>query len=258
MRERPLIGIPTQSLGAIDGVPEHVPPSWVMSQRYFRTVTELGAVPWMIPLLDEDADTLREIFERLDGLFLAGGVDVHPEAYGHALDPLTGRTDPPRDRVEVLLVRWALEDGMPLLGACRGMQAINVAAGGTLCQDVHERRVGSIKHDYYPIQGYPRDHLAHEVELERGSRLRGIFGDGRVRVNSMHHQGVDSVAPGFGICARAPDGLVEGIESGDGRFAVGVQWHPEMLVDFDAGTRRLFAAFLDAAAEYQRGRLVAG
>ncbi len=258
MRERPLIGIPTQTLHAIDGIPEHLSESWVMSQRYFHSVTAQGAVPWMIPLLDRDTDTLREIYERLDGLFLAGGVDMHPDSYGDELDPLTGRTDPPRDRVELLLARWALEEGKPVLGACRGIQTLNVAAGGNLFQDVHEQRENPIKHDYFPTQGYARDHLAHDVELLAGTRLRDIYGSERIQVNSMHHQGLRDLASGFVAAGRAPDGLVEAVETADGRFAVGVQWHPEMLVDVDRPTQRLFGAFLDAAIEFQRGRLVSG
>lgn len=258
MRERPLIGIPTQTLHAIDGIPEHLPESWVMSQRYFHAVASQGAVPWMIPLLDRDTTTLREIYERLDGLFLAGGVDVHPDSYGDEPHPLTERTDPSRDRVELSLARWALRDRNAVLGACRGIQTLNVAAGGTLFQDVHEQRTNAIKHDYYPSQGYARDHLAHEVELAEGSRLRRIYGNARIRVNSMHHQGLRDVAPGLEPTGRAPDGLVEAVEGGDGAFVVGVQWHPEMLADADEGTRGLFKAFLDAAVEFQGGRLVAG
>lgn len=258
MHQRPLIGIPTQTLHAIDGIPEHLPESWVMSQRYYHTIASQGAVPWMIPLLDRDLSTLRDIYARLDGLFLAGGVDLHPASYGQELHPLTGRTDPPRDRVELRLTGWALEEGKPVFGACRGMQALNVAGGGTLYQDVHEQRTNTIKHDYYPIQGYPRDYLAHEVELAERSRLRHIYGADRVRVNSMHHQGVGDLAPGMVVSGRASDGLVEAIEAADGRYAVGVQWHPEMLARTDEATRRLFASFLDAAAAYRRGRLVPG
>lgn len=258
MRERPLIGVPTQTLHVIDGIPEHLPESWVMSQRYFHAVSSRGAVPWMIPLLDRDPATLREIHDRLDGLFLAGGVDVHPRSYGHEPGPLTGRTDPPRDRVELLLARWALEDGKPILGSCRGVQVLNVAAGGSLFQDVHEERTSPIKHDYFPTQGYARDRLAHEVELVPGSRLRDIYRAGRIRVNSMHHQGVRDLGRGLVATGHAPDGLVEAVEGKNGTFVIGVQWHPEMLADADEPTGRLFSAFLDAAAERRRGSLVTG
>lgn len=258
MERRPLIGVPTQSLHAIDDIPPHLPPSWVMSQRYFLVLAERGAIPWMIPLLEQDTETLREIYERLDGLFLAGGVDVHPDNYGHELGPLTGRTDLPRDLVELQLTRWALADGKPVLGACRGIQAINVAGGGTLYQDVHDERVNAIKHDYFPTQGYARDHRAHDVTLEEGSRLREIYGAATIRVNSMHHQAVRDLAPGLRATAHAPDGLVEGVEMEEAAFVVGVQWHPEMLAETDEGTRRLFARFVEAAGAFARARSVVG
>lgn len=252
MEKRPFVGIPTQSLHAIDGIPEHLPPSWVMSQRYFLAISNLGGVPWMIPLLDADRETLRAIYDGLDGLLLAGGVDVHPDNYGAELGPLTGRTDLPRDMVELQLARWALEDGMPVLGACRGIQAINVAGGGTLYQDVHEERVNAIKHDYFPTQGYARDHLAHDIEIQAGTLLQEIYGGRTARVNSMHHQGIRDLAPGLRVTAFAPDGLVEAVEFGGSQFVLGVQWHPEMLVEKDAGTKRLFLRFLEAAVEFGR------
>ena len=250
---RPAIGVPTQSLHAIEDIPEHLPHSWVMSQRYLHVLANHGALPWMIPLLD-DLSTLHEMYRRLDGLFLAGGVDLHPDSYGHELGPLTGQTDRPRDLTELQLVRWALEDQMPVLGACRGIQSMNVAAGGTLFQDVHEERRGAIKHDYYPTQGYARDHLAHDVEIVEGTRLAGIYGTPTATVNSMHHQGVQDLARGLVVSARAPDGLIEAVELPDAPFFVGVQWHPEMLTEKDAATRRLFDTFVEACADRARSR----
>src|SRR5215813_5277830 len=119
---RPVIGIPTQTLHAMDGIPEALPQSWVMNQRYFTAITDVGGVPWMIPLLDADAETLREIYDRLDGLLLPGGVDMDPVAYGEPATPGLGRTDPARDRVELQLTGWAIEDRKPVLGLCRGLQ----------------------------------------------------------------------------------------------------------------------------------------
>jgi putative glutamine amidotransferase len=129
---RPTIGLTTQTLHSIDGIPPALPSSWVMNQRYFVAATSVGAVPWMIPLLDDDLFTLREIYERLDGLLIPGGVDINPAEYGEAVRPECGNLDPARDRVELQLVRWAIEDGKPVLGLCRGHQIINVAQGGTM------------------------------------------------------------------------------------------------------------------------------
>ncbi len=254
MTYRPVIGVPTQTLQVIDGIPAGLPRSWVMNQRYFLALTKLGAVPWMIPLLDEDEATLRQIHERLDGLFLAGGVDMDPETYGQEREPGCGAIDPARDRVELTLTRWAMEDGLPILGVCRGMQVINVAAGGTLHQDCATDLPEAIRHDYFPTAGYARDYLAHEVRLVRGTRMHDVYGQEEIRVNSMHHQAVDVLGDALVASGCAPDDLVEALEGSGDAFLMAVQWHPEMLVERDAGTRRLFERFLDAALGYARAR----
>lgn len=252
MHDQPVIGVPTQTLQVVEGLPRHVPDSWATPQRYARAIGHFDALPWLIPLLEEDPVTLREIYERLNGLFLAGGVDIHPEAYGDEYRRLCGRTDRPRDEVELLLTRWAIEDGKPILGACRGHQLINIAAGGTLYQDVSKQRPGSLRHDYFSKLGYARDYLAHEVSVLPSSRLEAILGAGPVKVNSMHHQAVLDLAPGLIASAHADDGLIEGIEGPGDHFLVGVQWHPEVLVQGDEGTRRLFGEFIRAASCFHR------
>ena len=255
---RPTIGIPTQTLQSIDGIPEGLPQSWVMNQRYFLAATAVGAVPWMIPLLADDPDTMRCIYEQLDGVFIAGGVDMDPSSYGAEQHPLCGRIDPARDRVELMLARWAMEEGKPTLGVCRGMQVINVAAGGTLIQDLAAECPGADKHDYFPNAGFARDYLAHEVRVVEGTRLRRILGAETVRVNSMHHQGVRQMGDGLVASAWAPDGVLEALEGTGESFLVGAQWHPEMLSDTDPPTRRLFEEFVEAAAEWRRSRAMAG
>ena len=257
MDSRPTIGIPAQTLQAIDRIPEDLPASWVMNQRYFLACTSVGAVPWMVPLLDADPETLRCIYERLDGIFLAGGVDVDPASYDNERHELCGRTDLARDRTELQLARWALEEGKPVFGVCRGMQVINVAAGGTLVQDCGALIAGAIKHDYFPGAGWARDHLAHEVQVAEDSRLGRSFAAANVRVNSMHHQGIQTLGDGLTATAWAPDGLVEALESTGSAWVVGVQWHPEMLIDSDPGTHRLFADFIGAAEEFRRSGVVA-
>src|SRR6266550_2630019 len=138
-----------------------------MSQRYVHVLAAAGAVPWVIPLLEGDEATLRAIYERLDGLFLPGGVDVDPSAYGEPRGPLCGRTDPARDWTELLFLRWALADRKPVLAVCRGAQLVNVAVGGSLYQDVAAQHPAAIKHDHFPVGGRRRDELAHEVHLVR-------------------------------------------------------------------------------------------
>jgi putative glutamine amidotransferase len=252
---RPIIGVPTQTLQTLGGVPADIPPSWVMSQRYIRALTTAGALPWMIPLVGDDPDTLRGIYDELDGVFLPGGADIDPAAYGEARHPRCDNTDPARDRVELALAGWAMADHKPVLGVCRGLQLVNLAAGGTLYQDLAEQMPGAIKHDYFPFGGrHARDYLAHEVRIAAGSRLAALFGAGAVKVNSMHHQGIRTLGAGLAATAVAPDGLIEGIESADGSYVVGVQWHPEVLTDSCPKTRRLFESFIEAAREVREAR----
>lgn len=230
MSRRPVIGIPTQTLHVIDGIPEGLPASWVMNQRYYHAATAGGAVPWMIPLLHDDLATLREIYDRLDGVLVAGGVDMDPATYRTAPHPALGAIDPARDAVELQLTRWALEDGLPFFGICRGLHVINVACGGTLVQDIPGERPDALKHDYFPHEGHARDFLAHTVLLAPGTRLRdGLGGREEIMVNSMHHQAVDRLGAGLVASARSTDGLIEGLEAANGGYAVAVQWHPESM-----------------------------
>ncbi|MGH7562067.1 MAG: gamma-glutamyl-gamma-aminobutyrate hydrolase family protein [Gemmatimonadales bacterium] len=248
MPQRPLIGLPTQTLQAIDGIPDALPHSWVMNSRYSLTVAAAGGTPVMLPLLDGDLPTLRALFDRLDGVLLPGGVDMDPCTFGSPPHPRLGRIDPARDAVELALARWAVEERKPILGLCRGLQVLNVALGGTLYQDIEAEVPGAIKHDYVPTAGYERDYRAHEVTIAGGSRLASAFGAPAVAVNSMHHQAVQQLAPALVVSARAPDGIVEAVESGTDHFLVGVQWHPEVFEQSDPGTRRLFRSFVEAAS----------
>lgn len=251
MESRALIGVPTQTLQAIDDIPGGLPHSWVMSRRYFTSLALTGVVPVMVPLLEHDEATLRAMYDRFDGIFLAGGVDIEPELFGETRHELCGRIDPARDTVELLFTRWAIADQKPVLGVCRGLQVINVALGGTLWQDcsLYPR---SIKHDYFPTQGYHRDYLAHEIRIVTGSRLHRAFKRDTVEVNSMHHQGIKALGRGLMATAVAPDGLVEAIELEGDDYVVGVQWHPEALIDDCSGTMTLFHEFADACLAWRR------
>ncbi len=245
-RTRPLIGVTTQTLHAIDGIPQDLPVSWVMNQRYVHAVMAAGGVPVLIPLLAEDPATLRAIYERIDGVLIPGGVDIDPAYYRTPRHEKLGRLDPARDTSELVIARWAVKDAKPLLGLCRGLQVLNVALGGSIWQDLAEERPESLKHDFSPTAGWAGDHRAHEVEVRGDSRLGEALGHGAVSVNSMHHQGIRTLGYNLVATATAPDGLIEAAEATEG-FAVGVQWHPEMFEGGDAGVGRLFEAFVDAA-----------
>lgn len=247
MSPRPIIGITTQTLEAIPG---ELPRCWVMSQRYVDVLTSVGAIPWVIPL-SHDMSTLRAVYERLDGVFLPGGVDVDPDQYSESRLPACGVTDADRDRVEVALVQWAMADRKPVLAVCRGVQVLNVASGGTLYQDLAEWCDAAIKHDYWPSEVRQRQDLVHDVSIEAGTQLASIIGAGATNVNSMHHQGIKTLAPGLVVNARAPDGLIEGVEGRDDGYLIGVQWHPEELVETDPAMRRLFESFIESARSFQ-------
>lgn len=216
-----------------------------MNSRYYLAAAGMGAVPVMIPLFDRDEATLRAVYDRLDGVLLAGGVDMEPATFGEAPHPRLGRTDPARDQVELVLARWAIAEAKPLLGLCRGHQVLNVALGGTLYQDIEAQVPGAIRHDYFP--GFPRDYLAHHVSVTPGSRLHAAAGGSAMPVNSMHHQAVKALAPGLVATAWAEDGVIEAIESEGPGYLVGVQWHPEVFESKDERTQRLFAGFIAAA-----------
>ncbi len=247
MPRRPIIGIPTQTLHSIEGIPEALPESWVMNQRYSRVVAASGGVPVMIPLLDDES-SLRALYDLTDGLLIPGGVDLDPATYGESPLPTCGRLDPARDRVELQFARWAIAEGKPVFGLCRGLQIVNVALGGTLYQDIAAQRSDAIKHDYFPTAGFSRDHVAHPVTIAAGSRLDALVGAGSLGVNSMHHQAVKDLAPGLVTTAVAPDGVVEALEFSGEQFVLGVQWHPESLTDRDPRMHRLLTGFVQAAA----------
>jgi putative glutamine amidotransferase len=222
-----------------------------MGQRYVRVLANAGAVPWLIPLIPGDTNTLRLIYERLDAVFLTGGVDVDPASYGEARHEMCDRSDPARDEIEFQLIRWAIDDRKPILGVCRGIQVINVACGGSLYQHIADQFPQAIKHDYFPTgTHYTRDYLAHSVQVEAGSHLGRLLAVKTVEVNSMHHQGIKHLAGNLRATAFAPDGLIEGVEARSGQYLLGVQWHPEELADQHATMRKLFEDFIAAAGAF--------
>lgn len=243
---RPLIGVPT---GREKSQRFYGLPLYIMNQTYVRVLEQLGALPVMIPLQMTEA-TLRGIYARLDGLFLPGGEDVDPSSYGAERHAQLGPTDKERDRTELLLTTWALNDGMPILGVCRGIQVINVVCGGTLYQDLHSQRPDLAKHDYFP-PNFERYRIVHRIEVERDSLLVDALGSVH-EVNSMHHQGLDQLGNQLRAVATAEDGLIEAVEMPERPYVLGVQWHPEELAKTDLHSSALFDGFIRAAAQAWR------
>ncbi len=215
-----------RSLGAVD-VDVYV-------NDYARSVTAAGGLPVHLPLHVDPADYVG----RLDGLLLSGGADVDPALYGAASENDYYPPEPPRDRLELGFIDVAMADDIPILGICRGLQLLNVWAGGSLHQHVPT-------HARYDV---PPDARVDEVTIVPGSRFHDLYGDHRA-VNSLHHQTVDRVADGWVVAARSGDGTIEALEW-PGHDVLAVQWHPELLLTSSADP--LFAWLVERASATHR------
>ena len=213
--------------------------------RNAYAIERAGGLPVLIPS-GVTSETLRQLYERVDGVLMPGGGDVNPALYDRSLHPKTAGIDDLRDSAETQLIRWAADDNRPLLGICRGNQMLNVALGGTLVQDIGSETDTPFKHNYKPPE-IPLGFRAHHVTIAPESRLAKIVGTTELEVNSLHHQAVDQPAPGMRISACGPDGIIEGLEMPGKLFALSVQWHPENLTE-DPVMLRLFEAFVHACA----------
>lgn len=235
---QPVIGITTsrsQNKGEYPGA--------ALSEKYIEAVLLAGGLPVLIPNL-LPADELAALQSRLDGILLTGGSDVDPARFNGTSHPRVYGIYPERDATEITLVQRAAETGQPFMGICRGIQVINVALGGTLYTDIGDQLPGAMRHDWYPK--IERDYLAHTVRVEAGSLLHTITGATELKTNSLHHQGLQQVAPALRPIAWAPDGLVEAVSLNGHPFGLGVQWHPEWLVQYPVMVD-LFKALVNAA-----------
>ncbi len=239
---RPVIGYATRSGGYGD---PRVAPYFFNNQAYAQAIADHGGAPLMIPSLS-DGDVLASLYELLDGLLLAGGPDVDPSYY-HEPRHESVEVDEGLDKAEQYLIRRALEDDLPVLGICRGVQLLNVVGGGTLYQDLPTHQPGG--HDH-AVSSHGRRYPAHTITVVPGTKLATILAQSELRplpVNTLHHQGLREVAAGFRINAVADDGLVEGIEDPRHSFVLGVQCHPEELYAGSPVWRDLFRAFVAEA-----------
>ncbi|MGH2508594.1 MAG: gamma-glutamyl-gamma-aminobutyrate hydrolase family protein, partial [Ktedonobacteraceae bacterium] len=186
---RPVIGIPCQA----DFRAGSQRPIYGNNRTYVHAVESAGGLPILIPML-EDLSELQELLPRLDGILFSGGVDLQPALYGAQHHPAEDEADPQLDRFEMAIASWALEEDLPVLGVCRGMQMLNVLAGGTLYQDIPSQYPTILNHSR---RDRPRTEPTHRVTLEAGSQIERILGIRQFAVNSLHHQAVKD--PGRGV-----------------------------------------------------------
>ncbi len=234
---RPIIGL-THSLDLGET-------SISMPRSYADAILAAGGTPLLLPVTT-DATVLAHYASIVDGFLFTGGDDVDPRCYGEDQIYACGEVHPLRDRYELALCRLALASGKPVLGICRGIQLINVACGGTLYQDLPSQKPGCICHG----QKQPSCYASHAVQIAPGSRLHALFGDSAL-VNSHHHQAVKALGANLRVTADAHDGVIEAFEGTDGRYLIGVQWHPERLVtrEENAAHKALFADFAAACGK---------
>ena len=245
----PVIGIPGywhESEAILGRLATAVPDS------YLRALLKVEAIPLIIPVIPHPR-VLKQLFLMIDGLLLVGGPDLDPVHYRQSPLPGLRKVTPARDAVELEVIRWALDADLPILAICRGIQVLNVAAGGTLWQDIASQIPKAAKHDYHP--NYPEDYRAHTIRAVANSRIADVVGEDEVAVNSLHHQAIERVGQGLRATAFAPDGIIEAVEGTDTRWVVGVQWHPEWLVESDERMRRLFEAFCRVCSDRRQASM---
>jgi gamma-glutamyl-gamma-aminobutyrate hydrolase PuuD len=234
-RVPPIIGVTTYHQQAAWGPWDRL--AAVLPATYVDTVAAAGGCPVLLSPsaggVSVDA-AASSVVRKLDALVLVGGGDIDPERYHQSPNPATAGVDPERDASELALLGAALEEDLPVLAVCRGMQLLNVALGGTLLQHVPD----VVGHDgHQPARGCFAD---VEVVTEAGSAVAKILGE-RATIRCSHHQAIDRVGEGLVVSARSADGLIEALELPTARFVVGVQWHPE-----EVGDVRPFEALLEA------------
>lgn len=219
-------------------------PAYSSREELVCAILAAGGRPYLLPSA-LPSDSVEEILSDFDGVFITGGGDIHPDRFGGAMHPSVGNIDLERDDFELALCSQAVAMGKTLLGICRGMQVLNVAMGGTLVTDIPTFLPDAGRHEWWPR--YKRSRLSHSVRVEEDSRLAGILGGTEFMVNSLHHQSVKSLGRGLKIAATAPDGVIEAIEMSAKTFVLGVQWHPEWLLNSEP-MQRIFKAFVEASA----------
>ena len=240
-RQRPIIGI---TANITDG-------NVSLLSGYFKSIYEAGGIPLVIPPSD-NLTTLPDLLDSLDGILLSGGADINPLYLGE--DPIKElhNINPYRDRHELMIVKMAADRQIPVLGICRGIQTMTAALGGTLYQDIYSQAEGKlIKHS----QDLDRAYASHIVNIDEDSLLAGVMGTTSLPVNSFHHQAVKEPAPGFKVCARSNDGIIEAVESSEYKSMIGVQWHPEcFILNGDRSMMPLFEWLINESSSFKEAK----
>ncbi len=207
-----------------------------------KALTASGAIPLMLPITGEE-ELIDEYLKIVDGLYFSGGNDISPLIFGE--DPIKEihEIDYSRDEFEIKLFKKAASKNMPILGICRGEQIINVAAGGTLYQDIYAQKEGTNGHSPSFSSG---GHAHHKVKIIKDSKLYNMLQADELNVNSFHHQSVKNIAEGFKVTAYAEDGIIEAVESVNHSFIIGVQWHPELMYERYTVFLKIFEALANA------------
>ncbi|MBL6933435.1 MAG: gamma-glutamyl-gamma-aminobutyrate hydrolase family protein [Rhodospirillales bacterium] len=236
----PVIGIPMDSENA-GGYSKF--PWYALRENYAGAVSRAGGLPLALP---HAVDRVDDYLELIDGLMITGGnFDVDPALFGESKRHESVTLKEERTGFEMAITRGALKRNMPVLGICGGQQLLHVILGGKLIQHVPDAVPDALAHE----QPNPRDEPGHTVFVKEGTLLRRIVGDDTLAVNSAHHQAALDEPDGVIINARAPDGVIEGIECDNYAFCMGVQWHPEF--DINQGDAKIFKAFITAAGNDQ-------
>jgi len=221
-----------------------------LGRDYCEALEDAGAVPVHIPLIPKP-DYISSVLEGLDGILLPGcDSDVDPALYGEEPHPKLGRVVPEKDETDLLVLAEAERLNLPVLAICYGVQALNVFRGGTLVQDIESQVPDCIKHE----QGKPLGRNSHGIDIEKDSILSGLAGDVEgTRVNSHHHQAVKEAGRDLRVTARAKDGVIECIEdTREGKFVLGVQWHPELSWETDELSGKIFKIFVNCCKHIRR------